>query len=103
METDMTVKYLVVAPATRQNEVVNLFMKTFPDSVKDISRCPFPIDKIYCYMYIDDYLESAQLIIRANTLTDGKPIDAELLIYQDMETIPLMNKALADSRSYKGD
>lgn len=96
----MTVKYLAIAHASRQNEVIKLFMDTFPDSVKDVSRCPFPIDKIYCYLYIDDYLESAQLIIRATPIKDAVP-DCELVIYQDIETIPLMNKALADSKDHK--
>lgn len=103
METIMTVKYLVVAPATRQSEVIKVIMDTFPDSTKSITRCSFPIDKIYCYLFVADYLEDVQVVMRSTPLVDGKPVDAELLIYQDIVTIPLMNKALADSKEYKGD
>lgn len=99
----MTVKYLVVAPAVRQPEVIKLFMETFPDSHRSVTRCPFPIDKIYCYLFVSDYLEAVELIIRAAPLNDGLPIDTELVIYQDIVAIPLMNKALADSKEFKGD
>ena len=51
----MTVKYLVKAHPSRQNEVIQLFMKTFADSTKEITRCQFPTGTIYCYMYIEDY------------------------------------------------
>lgn len=94
----MTVKYLVKAHPSRQDEVIQLFLKTFKDSIKDITRCQFPRATLYCYLYIEDYLETAQLIILNAPLSS--PLDCELKIYQDIVTIPLMNKALADSRSY---
>lgn len=96
----MTVKYLVKAHPSRQNEVIQLFMKTFKDSTKDITRCKFPTGTLYCYLFIEDYLESAQLIIIDKPLV-ATVIDCELTIYQDIETIPLMNKALADSKAYQ--
>lgn len=97
----MTVKYLVKAHPSRQNEVIQLFMKTFADSTKEITRCQFPTGTIYCYMYIEDYLETAQLIVLNKPLSS--PLDCELTIYQDIETIPLMNKALADSKVFKDE
>lgn len=97
----MTVKYLVKAHPTRQDDVIQLFLKTFPDSIKDVSRCQFPIGTLYCYLYVEDYLESAQLIILNHTLKTN--LDCELTIYQDIETIPLMNKALADSKVFKDE
>ena len=97
----MTVKYLVKAHSARQSEVIQLFMKTFADSTKEITRCQFPTGTIYCYMYIEDYLETAQLIVLNKPLSS--PVDCELTIYQDIETIPLMNKALADSKGFKDE
>lgn len=98
----MTVKYLVKAHPSRQDEVIKLFVKTFPDSFKSVGRCPFPIGILYCYLYIDDYLESAELVIRDKPILDSK-VECELTIYQDIETIPLMNKALADSKGFKDE
>ena len=98
----MTVKYLVKAHPSRQDEVIKLFMKTFKDSLIDITRCKFPIGTLYCYLFIEDYLESAQLIIIDKPLV-ATVIDCELTIYQDIETIPLMNKALADSKVFKDE
>lgn len=95
----MTVHYLTIAPATRQDDVIKLFMHTFASSHKSIARCPFPIDKIYCYIYVSDDLDHAELLVRATPMPNAKPPDVELTIYQDIATIPLMNNALVQSKT----
>lgn len=97
----MDVLYLVVAPGTRQDEVIKLFMETFPDSTKSIARCRFPLDKIYCYITVSKYLEYVDLTIKGYLKEDGRIVDSQLTIYQDMVAIPLMNVAMAESKDFK--
>ena len=98
----MTVKYYVKATAHSQDAVIALVMKTFHDSVVSINRCVFPVNHIHCYLYVDADLQSVELIVRASPFqhdTVGKQIDCTLVLYQDIVTIPLMNRALSDAQS----
>ena len=98
----MTVKYYVKAPAHSQDAVIALVMKTFSDSTVSINRCVFPINQIHCYLYVGADLQTVELIIRANPFQHdmvGKQIDCSLVLYNDIATIPLMNRALSDAQS----
>ena len=96
----MTVKYYVKAPAHAQDAIITLCMKTFTDSTVSINRYVFPIDFIHCYLYVAADLGTVELVIRSNPFDPKgvKNIDCNLVIYQDIVTIPLMNRALADAQ-----
>ena len=95
----MTVKYYVKAPAHAQDAIITLCMKTFTDSTVSINRYVFPIDFIHCYLYVAADLGAVELVIRSNPFEHkAKNIDCNLVIYQDIVTIPLMNRALADAQ-----
>ena len=95
----MTVKYYVKAPAHAQDAIITLCMKTFTDSIVGINRCVFPIDFIHCYLYVGSDLSTVELVIRSAPFEHkAKNVDCNLVIYQDIVTIPLMNRALADAQ-----
>lgn len=98
----MTVRYYVASPAHTQDAVIALVMKTFTGSTVSINRCVFPINKIHCYLYVDADLQSVELVIRASPFIHQdtvKNLDCTLVLYQDIATIPLMNRALSDAQS----
>lgn len=95
----MKVSYYVKAPSTRQIEVIRLFLKTFNGYAHDISRCRFPINSfIHCYIYLNDKKQVAQLVITNSPLVNPE-IDLELVIYQDIATIPLINVGIAEHKA----
>lgn len=99
MKSKTSVVYLVMAPDTRQNEVIQVFMQTFKDSYDcAVDRMSFPIGKLFCYIYINDQQNKALLRVRA-TPVDSLIEDVQLAIYQDIATIPLMHSAIKASKS----
>lgn len=92
-----TIVYKVLAHDTKQNEVIATFMKTFSDTYTcDVDRLRFPIGTMHCYVFINDDVNKAVLIIRNEPYVN--PVDVELVIYQDIITIPLMHSAIKASR-----
>lgn len=100
MKSKTSVVYLVMAPDTRQDEVIQVFMQTFKDNyVCSIARMNFPIGKLFCYIYINDQLNKAVLKIRATSI-DSLVEDVQLAVYQDIATIPLMHSAIKASKNF---
>lgn len=100
MKSKSSVVYLVMAPDTRQNEVIQVFMQTFKNSyVCDVAPTKFPIGKLYCYIFINDQLNKAALRIRTLPL-DSLVEDVQITIYQDISTIPLMHSAIKASKNF---
>ena len=92
-----SVIYMVRAHDNRQDEVITTFMKTFSDTYTcDIDRLRFPIGTMYCYIIINDKFNEASLVVQNKP--SNEPIDVELVIYQDIITIPLMHSAIKASR-----
>ena len=99
-KTPKSIIYLVVAPDSRQNEVIKVFMDTFSGTYTcDVFRAVFPIKSIFCYIYLNDSKGVATLRIY-----DKPPLkvqhDLELTIYQDISTIPLIHPAIKASKCY---
>lgn len=95
----MKVNYYVKAPSTRQNEVIRIFLKTFNGYTHDIARCTFPTNSfIHCYVYLNDKRNTVQLVILDKPLVRPKT-DLELVIYQDIATIPLINVGIAEHKA----
>lgn len=93
----MPVIYLAKALGSRQPEIIKLFMETFPDIDKYVHREPFPLNKIYCYIYYDCSMKHIRLYIHNKPVKEIIP-DCELVLYQDIVTIPLMHNALVMSK-----
>lgn len=92
-----TIIYMVQVRDDRQNELIATFMQTFSDTYTcDIDRLRFPIGTMYCYIMINDKFNEASLVIQNKP--SNEPIDVELVIYQDIITIPLMHSAIKASR-----
>lgn len=89
--------YMVRVRDDRQNELIATFMQTFSNTYTcDIDRLRFPIGTMYCYIIINDKLNEASLVVQSKP--SNEPIDVELVIYQDIITIPLMHSAIKASR-----
>lgn len=93
----MSVIYLAKAQGSKQADVIKLFMDTFPDVAKYVQREPFPMNKVYCYISYDFSMESVRLYVH-NKPRENLEIDCELVLYQDIVTIPIMHPALVMSK-----
>lgn len=89
-----TNSYLVVTHPTNTNNILRLVPNTFPDHVIRVNKHPFPLNRLYCYLYISE--KDIELILHNQKLE--KEPDVTLLIYTDIATIPLMDNAISDSK-----
>ena len=91
-------KYKVKFKASRQNEVIQLFMKAFPNHVKDVTRHTFTTqNRLYAYISIKDQTH-AKLFITNLQLELANSIDVELSSYTDIEMLPLMDVGIYASK-----
>ena len=96
--TTIVNNYEVKFKASRQNEVIQLFMKAFPNHVKDVARSYFvPQNKLYAYITIRDQ-SYAKLLISAVELMEANDIDVELATYTDISMLPLMDVGIYASK-----
>ena len=95
-------KYKVKFKASRQNEVIQLFMKAFPNHVKDVTRHTFTTqNRLYAYISIRDQTY-AKLFITNVQLELPNSIDAELATYMDIAMLPLMDVGIYASKLANG-
>ena len=96
--TTIVTKYMVKFKASRQNEVIQLFMKAFVNHGKDVTRSSFvPQNRLYAYITIRDQIH-ASLIISDVELTKDSYIDVELSSYTDIPMLPLMDVGIYASK-----
>lgn len=96
--TTIVTKYLVKFKAARQNEVIQLFMKAFPNHVKDVTRHTFTTqNRLYAYISIKDQTH-AKLFITNVELIPANKIDVELSSYTDIAMLPLMDVGIYASK-----
>ena len=89
---------MVKFKASRQNEVIQLFMKAFPNHVKDVTRHTFTTQKIlYAFISIKDQTY-AKLFITNLQLELANVIDVELTTYTDISMLPLMDVGIYASK-----
>ena len=91
-------KYKVKFRASRQNEVIQLFMEAFPNHVKDVTRHTFTTqNRLYAYISIKDQTY-AKLLITNVELVPANSIDVELPSYTDISMLPLMDVGIYASK-----
>lgn len=96
--TTIVTKYMVKFKASRQNEVIQLFLKAFVNHGKDITRSSFaPQNRLYAYIAIRDQIH-ARLHISDVELVKDNDIDVELSSYTDIEMLPLMDVGIYASK-----
>ena len=95
-------KYKVKFKASRQDEVIQLFMKAFPNHVKDVTRHTFTTqNRLYAYITIKDQMY-AKLFITNVQLEPANSIDVELSSYTDISMLPLMDVGIYASKLANG-
>ena len=91
-------KYKVKFRASRQNEVIQLFMEAFPNHVKDVTRHTFTTQKhLYAFISIKDQTY-AKLFVTNLELEPANSIDVELSTYTDISMLPLMDVGIYASK-----
>ena len=96
--TTIVTKYKVKFKASRQNEVIQLFMKAFPNHVKDVTRHTFTTQNtLYAFISIKDQAY-AKLFITNLQLELASVIDVELATYTDISMLPLMDIGIYASK-----
>ena len=96
--TTIVTKYMVKFKASRQDEVIQLFMKAFPNHVKDVTRHTFTTQNIlYAFISIKDQTY-AKLFITNLQLELANVIDVELATYTDISMLPLMDVGIYASK-----
>ena len=96
--TTIVTKYVVKFKASRQNEVIQLFMKAFVNHGKDVTRSSFvPQNRLYAYITIRDQTHASLLISDVELVKDSY-IDAELSSYTDISMLPLMDVGIYASK-----
>lgn len=90
--------YKVKFKASRQDEVIQLFMKAFPNHVKDVTRHTFTTQKrLYAFISIKDQTY-AKLFITNVELEPANSIAIELSSYTDISMLPLMDVGIYASK-----
>ena len=90
--------YKVKFIASRQDEVIQLFMKAFPNHVKDVTRHTFTTQKrLYAFVSIKDQTY-AKLFITNVELEPANSIAVELSSYTDISMLPLMDVGIYASK-----
>ena len=92
----MQIIYLVTICPHRQNEAIQVCLKTFSDSKLDIVRCVFPVSNIYCYLLIAEDMSKVKVMF--NKSMSMQPSDIQLTHYEDIVGIPLMHNALLEAK-----
>ena len=92
----MQITYLVTICPHRQNEAIQVCLKTFSDSKLDIVRCVFPVSNIYCYLLIAEDMSKVKVMF--NKSMSMQPSDIQLTHYEDIVGIPLMHNALLEAK-----
>lgn len=92
----MQIIYLVMISPHKQNEAIQVCLKTFSDSKLDIVRCVFPVSNIYCYLLIKEDMSKVDVIF--NKSMSMQPPDIQLTHYEDIVGIPLMHNALLEAK-----
>ena len=92
----MQITYLVTISPHRQNEAIQVCLKTFSDSKLDIVRCVFPVSNIYCYLLIAEDMSKVKVMF--NKSMSMQPSDIQLTHYEDIVGIPLMHNALLEAK-----
>ena len=96
--TTIVTKYKVKFKASRQNEVIQLFMKAFPNHVKDVTPHTFTTQNtLYTFISIKDQTY-AKLFITNLHLELANSIDVELSTYTDILMLPLMDVGIYASK-----
>lgn len=96
--TTIVTKYMVKFKASRQNEVIQLFMKAFPNHVKDVTRHTFTTqNRLYAFVSIKDQTYATLLITNVE-LIPASSIDVELASYTDISMLPLMDVGVYASK-----
>lgn len=96
--TTIVTKYMVKFKASRQDEVIQLFMKAFPNHVKDVTRHTFTTQNtLYAFISIKDQTY-ARLFITNLHLELASVIDVELATYTDISMLPLMDVGIYASK-----
>lgn len=96
--TAIVTRYRVKFKASRQNEVIQLFMKAFPNHVKDATRHTFTTqNRLYAFISIKDQTY-ATLLITTVELIPASSIDVELSTYTDISMLPLMDVGIYASK-----
>ena len=96
--TAIVTRYMVKLKASRQNEVIQLFMKAFPNHVKDVTRHTFTTQNtLYAFISIKDQTY-ATLLITTVELMPASSIDVELSTYTDISMLPLMDVGIYASK-----
>ena len=90
--------YKVKFKAARQDEVIQLFMKAFPNHVKDVTRHTFTTqNRLYAFVSIKDQTY-AKLFITNVELEPANSIAVELSCYTDISMLPLMDVGIYASK-----
>ena len=92
----MQIIYLVKISPHRQDEAIQVCLKTFSDSKLDIVRCVFPVSNIYCYLLLAEDVSKVDVIF--NKSMSMQPPDIQLTHYEDIVGIPLMHNALLEAK-----
>lgn len=91
-------RYRVKFKASRQNEVIQLFMQAFPNHVKDVTRHTFTTqNRLYAFISIKDQMYATLLITNVE-LIPASSIDVELSTYTDISMLPLMDVGIYASK-----
>ena len=100
--TTIVNKYKVMFKASRQDEVIQLFIKAFPNHTKDVTRHTFTTqNKLYAFISIKDQTY-AKLFITNLQLEQPNSIDVELTSYTDISMLPLMDVGIYASKLANG-
>ena len=91
----MQIIYLVKISPHRQDEAIQVCLKTFSDSKLDIVRCVFPVSNIYCYLLIAEDVSKVKVMFKSMSI---QPPDIQLTHYEDIVGIPLMHNALLEAK-----
>ena len=91
----MKIVYLVKTRTLEKHNVIKLFLDVFKPRYEavEVDQDSFFMDSIYVFIVLDADGFKAKLYLRA---TPNFNPDLELKIYQDIQTIPLMNSALIE-------
>ena len=89
----MQVTYLIVLREHSINDALRIFSNTFKDIKRNSHKPVLMCDIVYCYITVTD---TNAFISFYSKRSDS--YDIELLLYTDIETIPLMHNAIKTNK-----
>lgn len=91
----MKIIYFIKTRTLEKHNVIKLFLDVFKPRYEavEIDQASFFMDSIYVYIVLDANGFKAKLYLKEDPKFNP---DLELKIYQDIQTIPLMNNALIE-------